>query len=665
MTTPVAQLDARPHTQSIRNLLLALAVLFAGLATYLHPWISAFSFFILAWRLWAASRNAPMPRRWMKILLAIVGFIMVLASYRTLNGVEAGSALLMVMIALKLTEVQRLRDAVFVVVLGYFLLFAGFLYSQEIPFVAWMLLAGWTLTAALLVITRNTANASFLDGMRRSGRYLAQALPFAVIIFVLFPRIPGPLWGVPLQSGDSVSGLDDEMTPGSISSLVMSEEIAFRVKFDGPLPPRNERYWRGPTLLFFDGRTWIPGFEIRTDELDATGLADPVRYTVMLEAHQRRWLYALTVPVDYPDDARLMHDYTLTKRRRVGQRISYDVVSYMEHLLSPRLTELERRWALQMPEGFNQRSRDLAARWRASGATDAEIVTRALTMFREQPFRYTLQPPPLRGDTVDDFLFNTQAGFCEHYASAFTFLMRAAGVPARVVTGYLGGELNEYSGYLEVRQSDAHAWSEVWLAGRGWTRIDPTGAVAPQRVERGIAEALDSNELPTHLLQLDDFLWELESRWRALNTAWYEFFLGYGPEMQKTFLESLGLENPDWRKMTTVMAVLLAAGTALLWAWLVWTHRIRPEDPALRLYHKLQQRLSRRLGEPRLHEGPEDLHRRVAREAPELAGAVREFVDAYVAIRYQDDDSRDGMRRLRAALRRIGEGRKSKVEGRK
>lgn len=648
-----AQLDARPHTQTMRGLLLALALLFAGLASFLQPWISAFAFLILAWRLWAASRNASMPRRWLKILLAIIGFAMVLASYRTLNGVEAGSALLMVMIALKLTEVQRVRDAVFVVVLGYFLLFAGFLYSQEIPFVAWMLLAGWGLTAALLVITRNTADATFGDGMRRSGRYLAQALPFAIIVFVLFPRIPGPLWGVPLNRSSGVTGLDDEMTPGSISSLVMSEETAFRVRFEGVLPPRSERYWRGPTLTFFNGRTWRQGFPIRTDDVHVAELSEPIRYTVMLEPHDREWLYALTVPVEYPDNAALLRDYTLAVRRPVDQRRSYDVISYTEYVLSPQLAKLERLWALQLPDGFNERSRELAAQWRASSTDDAEIVTRALQMFREEPFRYTLQPPPLRGDTVDDFLFETQAGFCEHYASAFTFLMRAAGIPARVVTGYLGGEMNAYSGYLEVRQSDAHAWSEVWLEGRGWTRVDPTGAVAPERIERGIAEALAGDELPAHLLRIGA-LWELEARWHALNTIWYEFFLGYGPEMQKQFLEMLGLDDPDWRSMAFTMIALLGTGTILLWAWLIWTHRTRPVDPALRLYRRLQQRLSRRLGEPRPHEGPEDFYRRVVSDAPELAPRVRQFVNAYLAIRYgRGEHGKQSMKTLQKAFRRI------------
>jgi len=648
------QLDTRPHTATLRVLLVALAVLFAGLASYLHPWISAFAFLLLFWRGWAATRNARMPGRWVKSVFAVLGFAMVLASYRTLNGAEAGSALLMVMIALKLTEVQRVRDAVFVIVLGYFLVFAAFLYSQEIPFVAWMLFAGWGLTAALLVVTRNPPGASFRSGLRESGRYLLQALPFAVIIFVLFPRIPGPLWGVPSSASSAQSGLDDTMTPGSISKLVLSDRMAFRVRFeeDG-LPPNSERYWRGPTLHLFNGRSWIQGFSPIEDTNRASDTGRPLRYTVMLEPHQRNWLYALTVPVEYPNDAVLTRDFQLATRQAVTQRRVYEVVSHLQYTLSPQLTSVERNWALQMPMQVNPRSRALAEKWRAESANDSDVVQHALRMFREQEFFYTLEPPPLRGNTVDDFLFETRAGFCEHYASAFTFLMRAAGVPARVVTGYLGGEMNYFSGQFEVRQSDAHAWSEVWLPESGWTRVDPTGAVAPSRIESGISEALAGQALPAHLSRHGgDLIVQLELQWEAINALWYEFFLGFGPEMQQGFLEWLGLDDPDWRSMVLTMTLLLATGGVLLWLGLAWTHRAKPVDPALRLYRKLQQRLLPHLGAPRPFEGPQDFQQRVDILAPAAASQVREFIQEYVALRYASH-SDASTKRLRKLLRQI------------
>lgn len=634
-------------------MLIALAVLFAGLASYLHPWISVFAFAVLAWRAWAAARGARMPGRLTKTVFAVLGFVMVLASYRTLNGAEAGSALLMVMIALKLTEVQRVRDAVFVIVLGYFLVFAGFLYSQEIPFVAWMLFAGWGLTAALLLVTRNSPGASFRNGLRESGRYLMQALPFAAIIFVLFPRIPGPLWGVPSSASSAESGLDDSMSPGDISKLVLSDKMAFRVRFEGDLPPAEARYWRGPTLHLFNGRTWVQGFVPVQDSDRADSAGNPTRYTVMLEPHQRNWLYALTLPVEYPNDAVVTRDYQLATRDTVTQRRVYEVVSHLQYTLSPQLTEVERRWALQMPGRFNPRSRELAERWRAESESDREIVDAALRMFGEQKFFYTLEPPPLRGDTVDDFIFETRAGFCEHYASAFTFLMRAAGVPARVVTGYLGGEPNYFSGQFEVRQSDAHAWTEVWLPESGWTRVDPTGAVAPSRVESGVSEALAGQVLPAHLSRHDtDLIVQLGLQWGAINALWYEFFLGFGPEMQRDFLEWLGLEQPDWRNMVIVMTALLVTGGMMLWLWLAWTHRAKPVDPALRLYRKLQRRLARRIGAPRAFEGPRAFQERVDASAPDAAGPVRKFIEEYVALRYAEHPDAS-FRKLRKIFRQV------------
>lgn len=653
MNAVLPRLESRPHTQVMHVLLISLALLFAGLASFLQPWISVFAFMLLGWRAWAASRGKRMPGRVVKILFAVFGFAMVLASYRTLNGAEAGSALLMIMIALKLTEVQRIRDAVFVIVLGYFLLFAGFLYSQEIPFVAWMLFAAWGLTAALLIVTRNTRKASFRHGLRESGSYLLQALPFAAIIFVLFPRIPGPLWGVPSADQGSVSGLDDSMSPGSISKLVGSDEIAFRVRFEGDLPPTAERYWRGPALQQFDGRNWTPGFTPVNASARGEASGTPVHYTVMMEPHQRRWLFALTLPVEFPKVATLTPDFQLVTREPVKQRVVYEVSSALHYTLNATLTPVQRKLALQLPDRFNPRSRALAEQWRSQSRDDTEIVQRALAMFRNQAFYYTLDPPLLGGNTVDEFLFDTRRGFCEHYASAFTFLMRAAGIPARVVTGYLGGEMNYFSGFFEVSQSDAHAWSEVWLPEHGWTRVDPTGAVAPSRVEQGVREALAGQDLPSHLSRrTGELLYDLQMQWGAINGLWYEFFLGFGPEMQKDFLEWLGLDDPDWRNMIIALTILMSGFALLLWAWLAWTHRAPPMDPALHLFRRLQRKLEPRVGPPRPTEGPRHFAMRVAERAPSLAIPVGEFVNEYVRLRYQGSTAAS-YRRLKQLLNAV------------
>lgn len=630
-----AELDARPTTRSIHVLLFALGVLFAGIASFAAPWISVLAFAMLIWRGFAARRNLRMPGRAVKAVLALAGVVLVLVTYRTVNGAEAGSALLMLMIAIKLTEVKRVRDAVFTLVLAWFLVFAALLYSQEIPFVAWMIISSWALVAALLVVTRNPLQPEFVPALRQSGRYLAQALPFALILFVLFPRLPGPLWGMPSPGASGVTGLDDTMSPGSISRLAQSDEIAFRVRFEGQPPPSNELYWRGPTLSMYNGRSWLPAVVRFRGEQRPSDLADPIGYTVMIEPHQRNWMYSLTWPSTYPRDAILTSEFLLASRRPITQRRSYDVVSFLSHTLDEQLSPQHEYWALQLPREGNHRARELAETWRRQTNGPREVVQRALTMFREQEYFYTLEPPLNRGDMVDDFLFRTRAGFCEHYAGSFVFLMRAAGVPARVVTGYLGGELNEYSEYLAVRQSDAHAWAEVWLEGEGWVRVDPTAAIPPHRIESGLSSTRGEEASTAAELGFASYLAvELEMRWEALNVVWNEFFLGFGPETQFNLLTSLGMDDPDWQKMVITLIILATVLGMLLWAWLWWTHRPLALDPALVLYRRLQRKLSRTLGPPRLHEGPEDFYRRVLANAPEHAPLVREFIDAYLASRY-------------------------------
>jgi protein-glutamine gamma-glutamyltransferase len=325
---------------------------------------------------------------------------------------------------------------------------------------------------------------------------LAFAAPVALVMFLLFPRVPGPFWALPSRSAAGLTGLSDEMSPGMISQLIQSDEIAFRVSFEGPEPPQSALYWRGPVLERFDGSTWrdlerLPQLSPRMQ------LRGPsFRYRITLEPHGRAWLLALDFPARWSDrDAMLTNEFQLVSRRPIDSAHALEIESWPEASPEPELSPLLRMRNLQQPEGRNPRSTELAIALRAAAGSDAAFVDAVLRHFREQPFVYTLQPPLLGSvHPVDEFMFRTRRGFCEHYASAFTLMARAAGVPARVVTGYQGGEVNPISNRLVVRQSDAHAWSEVWLEGRGWTRVDPTGAVAPNRIELSLGDALPAGE---------------------------------------------------------------------------------------------------------------------------------------------------------------------------
>jgi transglutaminase-like putative cysteine protease len=647
------RLERTPARASMQYLLWTLAILFAAQGSYVSPWITVFSYAMLAWRWMVVERGWRLPGRWLRSLLSIAIFGGVFLTYGTINGAEAGSALLLVMIALKLSEVRRVRDAMLVIVLGYFLVFAGYIYSQGILLSVWLLLAAFALSVTLMVMTRNQESVDTHASTRHAGKLVMQAIPFAIALFLLFPRLPGPLWGVPSAGGDATSGLSDEMTPGSITNLVMSNEIAFRVDFQGEPPPRSERYWRGPVLHLFNGRTWSQGFMqfVESDRYERGGRA--LTYQVTLEPHEMHWLFALPVAAEHPDDAILSRDYMLMAKRPVNQRRRYTITSYLDSTLSAEITGLEERWALQLPDRFNPRAQELAAQWREETSSDREIVERALRMFREQPFVYTLQPPPLRGNTVDDFLFNTQSGFCEHYASAFTFLMRAAGIPARVVTGYLGGEFNTTSGDFVVRQSDAHAWTEVWYPDSGWVRIDPTGAVAPSRIEMGISGAFGEDEtLPDHIRRdATDWAWEIEMRWEAVNAAWNEFFLGYGPEAQQALLALLGLANADWMDLVVLLIAGIVALAVLLTLYLVWLNRPVPPDAARQQLQRLQRGLAQHIT-PQPGEGPRDFLSRAATTLPAQAELLEDFAADYLAIRY-GNKSHDDVDQLQDIARNI------------
>ena len=348
-------------------------------------------------------------------------------------------------------------------------------------------------------------------------------------------------------------------------------------------------------------------------------------------------MLALAVPAEHPPDAVLTRDYVLVANKPINQRRRYSVTSWLDSTMSLQLTHLEERWALQVPERFNPRSQELAEQWREEERSDRAIVERALRMFREQPFVYTLQPPPLRGDTVDDFLFNTRRGFCEHYASSFTFLMRAAGIPTRVVTGYLGGEFNPVSGDFVVRQSDAHAWAEVWFEESGWTRVDPTGAVSPSRIEQGISQAFGEEEnVPAHLRRNStDWVWEVQARWEAINAAWNEFFLAYGPDAQKSMLALLGLLNGDWVDLVLMLGgAFLLFGIALA-AYLSWLNRPPPVDALRRQFERLRKGLEKSIGRGPAGEGPRDFLARAQRELPAAQAArLAVFANLYLAQRY-------------------------------
>jgi transglutaminase-like putative cysteine protease len=445
-------------------------------------------------------------------------------------------------------------------------------------------------------------------------------------VFLFFPRLGSPLWGAP---GDSVArtGLSDTMAPGAMQELLNDDTPAFRVVFAGKAPQRSDLYWRGPVLWQFDGSTWTrPEVLASAPPADMQTLGAPVSYEVTLEPSQRHWLLALDVPLSVPDSAERSADMSLVNRTAINDLLRYEMTSSPRYVLEPQLSPTRRRLALQLPPDFNPQARELAARWRVQFQDNARIVRTALDLFHNE-FFYTLNAPLLARDSVDDFLFGTKRGFCEHFASAFTFLMRAAGIPARVVTGYQGGYYNRAGDYWVVRQSDAHAWSEVWLDDRGWVRVDPTSAVSPQRVQLG-ARAAAGETAPWYQA---DWLLAARNQLDLVNRFWNSAVVQFSALRQQGLLTPFGVNKAEY---SDLMAVLIGASTLLLglFAWSVLRAPRVAHDTLDAAYARLRSKLTRAGAPPKPSEGPSALAARVGGLWPRHD--IANLLAAYSTLRY-------------------------------
>jgi transglutaminase-like putative cysteine protease len=648
-------MSAHLPLKPFHGLLAALALALGPHALRLPWWLTAFAVALGLWRLGLTRNGRRPPPRWVMLTLTATGIVATLVAYGTVFGRSGGVALLIVLMALKVLETTSRRDAVLLAQLGFFLVITQFLWEQTIPVALYQLLPITALTASLVALTRDSAPPAPLQALGTAGALLAQAVPVMLILFVFFPRLPAPLWAVPQESASAVSGLSDTMSPGDLSRLSLSDAVAFRVDFIDDAPPSTQMYWRGPVLVRFDGRTWSAPFSSEYREPDFEALDRGIAYTVTLEPHQKRWLFALDLPATVPERAVLGADFQLLAKVPVRTRIRYDMRSHLRYRVDSSVAAWERNRDLRLPQDGNPRARALAAQWRAEHREPQAIVNAALEHFRRENFFYTLQPPLLGEDSIDDFLFNTRRGFCEHFSSTFAFLMRAAGVPTRVVTGYQGGEFNPIGNYLIVRQADAHAWAEVWLEGAGWVRVDPTAAVSPSRVQRGIAAAVPVGEpLPVLMRPQFDWLRRVRHGWDAAANAWNQWVLGFDDRRQRDLLRRVGMSTPSWQAMGA--ALLVGTGAVLLafTALMLWRLRSQPGDPVQHAYARFCRRLARRGLARGIAEGPRDFAHRVGGARPDLAAAVAAISRLYVDLRYggrKDPRALERLKTLVAAFR--------------
>jgi transglutaminase-like putative cysteine protease len=590
-------------------------------------------------RLLLAARGRGAPPSSLRLIVAGLAIGLLFLQFRTFNGLAAGRALLCLMAGLKLLETQTRRDVFILALIAYFLSLSALLESESFWLLAYLVGVCWLTTATLLRLSGAAPRADARIRLGYTGRTLAQALPLALMLWLLFPRFAGPLWQMPGDGRGQESGLSDTMSPGDIDDLALSDEIAFRVRFADAAPPPRERYWRGPVLHDFDGHTWRrtdPG-PVRAAALVSEGRS--YLYTVSLEPNHHNWIFVLDWPAKWNlPGAALTSDYMLVQPNPLSQSIDVTAVSYTRVQAAAPLTPVMRRRDTWLPPGRNPRTLRLSQELRSTHPDDMDYVRAVLQMFAQEQFFYTLTPPKLAQDSVDEFLFDTKRGFCGHYASAFAMLMRAAGIPARVVTGYQGGSFNRFAGYWILRQSDAHAWDEIWIDGRGWLRVDPTAAVAPERIERGSSDVLSADDRLTSRWQLRaPWLADLRLRLDALKQLWHERILKFDEASQIKLLKFLWIPEPDGQKLVMV----LAAGMTLALAWLTWQVRRElhpaPKDPLIRAFERLCRKLAAAGLPRRPYEGAEAYAARVAVLRPDLAPTVEALCRSYSALRYGTD----------------------------
>ena len=602
----------------------------------------------VAWRLLAEFRNwKPMP-----ILLRVIATVFAVAAlvitYGGLMGRRAAVSMLVLMLALKLLETFRTRDARIVASLSLFLCGTQFLFSQGVPMIVYIIACLLSSLIALMYLHRREAyenlgeapdtGRSLFTELGFGAGLMALAFPIGLAIFLLFPRWASPLWGVPEDALDARSGLSDSMTPGSIQSLFMDDSPAFRATFEGLKPSQAELYWRGPVFWNFNGSSWQTSYLSRNllAEIKPEPEQAPFRYEVQMEPTEQRWLFALDYPALVPRGTHLSIDYQLIANRPITRLRNYVMASDPGFLDSPKLKQTLRKAALELPRGFNPKTAEMMADWRKQASRDTGIIQRALAYFNQEQFHYTLNPPLLSRDTVDEFLFDTQKGFCEHYASAFTVMMRMAGIPARVVTGYQGGWYNNIGSYVLVRQSDAHAWSEVWIKGSGWTRIDPTAAVAPSRVEQGAIESLAQRR---HML---DFEWlrNAKNTFDLFQRGWNNWVVAFNSDRQSRLFSIFGWDVLDSAKLVIAMIVTVLVIGAIIFMLMPLLLKFRSsqkQDPLLRLWQKFIRKLTRAGFVSRPSMGPMELAADARGQLKYTGDAINRIAELYTLCRYSQN----------------------------
>ena len=608
----------------------------------LPPYVLFLIISFTAWTILIIADRIKPPIAFIRILLAIAVVISLLVSYGTIFGQEPGTAMLLMLSFLKLFEMKSKRDVLLVIFLGYFLIASNFFHTQSPWVAAYVFVVVIYLTSLLIIFSDRLSTTSFKTRMKISMRMVMQAIPLMLVLFVLFPRIQGPLWNLPDDTRSASTGIDDEMTPGSINNLISSGSVAFRVQFKGKAPEKKDLYWRGLVLSHYDGKTWRrdDAPENLLPEVSYMTTAEKnIEYTVMLEPHGRKWLYSLESLVAKSGQYKVTRELQVVTSEAINNTYSYSMASNL-NIVNKGLYVQEHRKNILLPQGLNQKTIALAKKLRMQAGGDAETFANIVwNYFYQNSFSYTLSPPLLGENAMDDFIFNSRQGFCEHYASAFVYMMRAAGVPARVIVGYQGGEFNPVDDYMIVRQSDAHAWTEIWLDDRGWSRLDPTSAVSPDRINRGIASAgLEEARLPSLLLSNNKLLRQLRYQLDSLNHSWNKWVVGFNEKKQKELFELLGIKDIDKATLFSWMVIAMTFFGALVAVWVFKHGEKKSKDDVAAYYYGIYCRKLEKAGMMKQpSESANEFLDRVLVGLPELKPRAGFITRSYHRIRYGSD----------------------------
>jgi transglutaminase-like putative cysteine protease len=673
-----SEIDYQIPRSALSWILLAVMLVVAPQALRMPLWISAIAVACIAWRWLIYAGRLGYPGRSLRIAIVIFTLLVSVSQMRNLGiGLDSAASLLTLGFVFKLIEMRHKRDIYVVISLCFVMLMVAFLYSQSALSTAYIAASVLVTTTAMVALNRSILLDNHSGTFSLSLKMGLQALPLAIVLFLVFPRI-APLWAVPVQNNGAGTGVTDEMSPGDIAQLGRSSELAFRVQFENSPPPLHENlYWRGLVLDDFDGETWrrtrrgssyaqaasLNDFQWSWE--DRVRLSDDViDYNVIMEPTQQPWLYGLHLADPMNRELFQSRNFEIFNNGLITKRMSYDLRSYRGSSTDLLLLDSIRRRSLELPAGGNGQARALAQRLRADTDSDLDYIYAVLARFQQNAYFYTLNPPLLGENRVDDFLFNTMAGFCEHYASSFAFLMRAAGIPARVVVGYQGAEYNRYEDYMMVYQYNAHAWNEVWLEGRGWVRFDPTAAVSPERIEQGVEAALADD--PAFLEQslfsrsrLGAVGWinTLRLRLDAIEYEWNRRVVNYDEEVQFELFERILGEVTEQKVVLLFasLAVIMVAGIAVA---IIWTEPRTRRAPVDRLYFQLGRELEKiGLGRQR-GEAPNDYCRRVCEARPDLAPLMQEITELYLELNYRHADlqasrQRQLQSRLKTVMRQL------------